>query len=281
MPRLPILTMALGLLCWSQPVSSFGLRATVGLEYDDNPFEAVAARRAGWLNRIYVSASETLLERSHTVLQVRHQWGMKRYWLAEDAMGDNGDVMANQLYLDGSHQFHPRAVLLFGTQLKSKSVQRVSSEEAYLRAGIRLGLSVTIAPGISTSTRYRRGGDEARDAALSDLSLHEVTWETRYGRTRKLRATVGVIRRWLDYDRGAIASDASGALLVTPMDQEDRTTELKIGVQFYRAALLRTGYAFIDNDSNSAGYGFRSHRFNFLVARSLGRGFDGQVFFTT
>lgn len=54
-----------------------------------------------------------------------------------------------------------------------------------------------------------------------------------------------------------------------------------------RSAVLSSGafegarYAFIDNHSNSAGYGFRSHRFNFLVARTLGCGFDGQVFFTT
>ena len=161
------------------------------------------------------------------MLQVRHQWGMKRYWRAEDATGDNGDVMANQLYLDGSHRIHPRAVLFFGTQLKSKSVQRISNEEAYLRAGIRVGLNATIAPGISTSTRYRRGGDDARDATLSDVSLHEVGWETRYGRTRKLRANVEINRRWLDYNRRAIARDELGVLLVTPMGQKDRTTSLR------------------------------------------------------
>ena len=281
MPRLLLLPVAVGLLCWSQPASSFGLRATVGLEYDDNPFEAVGTGRAGWLNRLYVSASETLLERSNTVLLVRHQWGMKRYWRAEDATGDNGDVMANQLYLDGSHQVHPRAILFFGTQLKSKSVQRVSSEEAYLRAGIRAGLNATIAPGISTSAHYRLWGDDARDATLSDVSLHEVGWETRYGPTRKLRANVGINRRWLDYSRRAIARDESGVLLATPVDQQDRTTELKVGLQLYRAGLLRARYAFVDNHSNSAGYGYNSHRLNFLVARSLGRGFDGQIFFTT
>ena len=281
MPRFALLPAALGLLCWSQPASSFGLRATVGLEYDDNPFEAVGTRRAGWLNRLYVSASETLLERSKTVLQVRHQWGMKRYWRAEDATGDNGDVMANQLYIDGSQRVHPRAVLFFGTQLKSKSVQRVSNEEAYLRAGIRVGFNATIAPGLSTSARYRRGGDDARDASHSDVSLHEMGWETRYGRTRKLRANVGINRRWLDYNRRAIARDESGVLLSAAADQEDRTTELTMGLQLYRGALIQAGYALVDNRSNSVGYRFTSHRLNFLVARSLGHGFDGQVFFTT
>jgi hypothetical protein len=206
---------------------------------------------------------------------------MKRYWRSENAAGDNGDVMANQLHLDGSHQLHPRALLFFGTQLKSKSVQRISSEEAYLRAGFRIGVNAAIAPGISTSGRYRRGGDDARTGTLSDLSLHEIGWEARYRRTRRLRADIGATHRWINYDRTAFVRGETGGLIGAATDQEDRTIELSAGLQYYREVLIRARYVFIDNHSNSAGYGYRAHRFNVLVTRRLARGFDGQLFFTT
>jgi len=53
------------------------------------------------------------------------------------------------------------------------------------------------------------------------------------------------------------------------------------GIQYYRGVLVHANYAFIDNNSNSFGYGFKAHRVQVLLTRHLVYGVDGQLFFTS
>ena len=136
--RLPLL---LALLCVLTPAVSYGLRATVGLEYDDNPFETrTENRRSGWINRFFLFSSARLKQSNRHVIQVRHQWGLKRFWKSEMANGAHGDVVASQLDLGGIVQLNDRYTASWGTDVKIKNVQRVSSEESYLRGNLRLRL---------------------------------------------------------------------------------------------------------------------------------------------
>ena len=47
------------LLAVQGSVDALDLRAVVGVEYDDNPFEVTGERRQSWGNRLYLHASET------------------------------------------------------------------------------------------------------------------------------------------------------------------------------------------------------------------------------
>ena len=164
----------LALLLWGTPTPGLDLEAKVGVEYDDNPFEAVAGERAGWLNRLYLRTAGPLLETSRGVLQVQHQLGLKRFWMTEEMDGGRGDVMANQVEVAGMAQLQKRFLLQWGSQFKLKNVQRISSEQSYLHGGIRLGVERVLPGGLVGSLRYRMGVDDARDEHLSDVSLRLV-----------------------------------------------------------------------------------------------------------
>jgi len=164
--------------------------------------------------------------------------------------------------------------------VKIKNVQRISSEESYLRGGLRLGLRGRLGQGVSGTLRYRRGGDDARDTTLADVSVHELGMELGYGRNRQLQAHVGVRWRWLDYDRPILLAGAVDSLATRMRQQSDRVRELVAAVQVYRGALVHASYALLDNDSNSVGFGFRAHRLQVLLTRHIVYRVDGQVYLT-
>jgi hypothetical protein len=257
-----------------------GLRATLGLEYDDNLFEKRSGQRAGWISRLYLSSEDRLLERDWGHLSVEHQWGVKRFWRAEAATASTGDVVANHLELGGLLRLGERAYARWGGEVKVKSVQRVSSEESYLRGAYRIGLGRAWAKSGSGELHYQHGGDDGRDGLLADASLHEVGLDLRYGRSRRLNGYAQLNWRWLALARPALVLDGDQRLREGRKDQKDRSFEWQTGVQYFRGALLHASYALLDNRSNSVGYGFRAHRVQVLLTGHLGYGVDGQFYFT-
>ena len=83
--------------------------------------------------------------------------------MAEQANGSQGDVVASQLELGGRAQVSERIAASWGSEVKIKNVQRISSEESYLRGSLQLGLSGRLDNGFIASLNYRRGADDARD----------------------------------------------------------------------------------------------------------------------
>ena len=272
---------ALALLGWGEPVEGSTFRVTLGLEYDDNPFETAESRRAGWVSRLYLSSSGRLLEREWGNLQVRHQSGLKRFWKAEEVDGSSGDVVANHLELGGSVRLHERVVAGWGSELKVKNVQRVSSEESYLRGGYRFDLTGQWGSRFSGVINYRRGSDDARDLRLVDVSQHELGLVFHYNRSRRLRGHAGLRWRRVGYARPALELEEDGGFSEGDEDQEDRGLEWGAGIQYYRGVLIHASYAFIDNSSNSLGYGYKTHRLLLLLTRHIVYGVDGQFYFTT
>jgi hypothetical protein len=272
----------LGLACllgWGGPGRANTVRATLSLEYDDNLFEYQKSRRSGWISRLYLSSASRLLDRKWGNLQVQHQWGIKRFWRSEEAAGTPGDVVANYLELGGVLRLREGLQASWASELKIKSVQQISSEESYLRGGLRLGLNGHWGERLTGGIGYRRSGDEARDPQLADVSMHEGSANLSYARSRRLRGSLGFRWRRLNYGRPALMGGDEEE--ENGVDQEDVGREWSAGVQLYRGVLVHAQYAFIDNSSNSMGYGFSAHRMQLMLTRHLGKGVDGQLFFTS
>lgn len=264
----------------SAPRPSSGLQAAVGLEYDDNPFEAHPRRRAGWISRCYLDASAQILEGGRGSLQVKHQWGFKRFWRGEAAASPRGDVMASEVELEGVVQPHPRLVLSGSSVLKVKNVARISSEESYLHGGLRASTRGLLGRGFAAAVRYQRSGDDAREEGLADLALREAGVELSYSRHRQLQAHLGAARRWLDYGRPALVRGAAGQVFPAGKDQRDQEREVRVGLLFYQGMLVDAGYALVDNNSNSLGSSFWAHQVQLLLSRHLVWGLDGQLYLT-
>ena len=105
--------------------------------------------------------------------------------------------------------------------------------------------------------------------------------EVRYGRSRRFRARLGLNWRWLDYERPRLVHSRVGLWEKGGRKQADRRREITADVQLYRNVLVQTNYAFLDNQSNSLGYGYRAHRLQVLVTRHIVGGLDGQLYFTS
>ncbi len=272
------LLMAGGLL--AAPRSGSGLQGVMGLEYDDNPFEARSGGRGGWINRVYLDFSGQLLEREWSSVQVRHQWGFKRFWRGEEAAAPRGDVMASELELEGVFQPHARLVLSGATVLKIKDVARISSEESYLHGGVRASARGALGRGFTGALRYHHSGDDAREEGLADLVLQEAGFELGYSRNRQLQTSVGAAQRWLEYGRRALVRGPEGEVVVSGRNQADREREVRAGLFLCQGMLVDAGYSFVDNESNSLGYGFRAHQVQLLLSRHLAYGVDGQFYLT-
>ena len=273
----------LGLACllgWGGPGRASTGRATLGLEDDDNLFEYQKSRRSGWISRLYLSSGSRLLDRKWGNLQVQHQWGIKRFWRSEEVAGTSGDIVANYLELGGVLRLSERLQASWASELKIKSVQQISSEESYLRGGLRLGLNGQWGNRLKGGIGYRRSGDEARDPRLADVSMHEGSANLSYARSRRLRGSLGFRWRRQNYGRPALM-ERDEEVEESGIDQEDVGREWSAAVQVYRGLLAHVQYAFINNSSNSTGYGFAAHRMQLMLTRHLGKGVDGQLFFTS
>ena len=255
------------------------VHVVLGLVHDSNLFEAVRDPQGGWVNRLHVSSSGYLVNRNRGHLRVRHQGGIKRFWVtARDVAGGAGDVVANHLVTSGRVRVSPRIDLSGSGFLKLKQVTRVPGEESYLRGVADAGLAAALGKGLTGSIHYRIGADDARDASLPEVSLRELGLEVRLRRSRRLTGRAGVVWRWLDYDRPALQIGLGGQILVMPHSQSDLLREITAGLLVYRGMLVQLTYSFLDNRSNSSGYGFRGHRFQAMVVRHLFGGVDGQVY---
>ena len=275
------ISVLLGLLFLGRPLPSPGLQASLGLEYDDNPFEKIAqSKRAGWVNRLFLSSSTQLLETKRGVLQLRHQWGVKRFWKSEEVHGSRGDVVASQLQIAALVQLHERLSLSWDNEVKIKNVQRISSEESYLRGGLHLGVSARLGQGVSGALRYHRSRDDARDTTLVDVAVNELGVALAYAYRRNLQARLGLKWHWIAYDRPILRTVPADSLATRIKEQSDRMRELVAGVQLYRDILVHASYTLLDNDSNSVGFSYRAHRLQLLVGRHLVLQVDGQFYLT-
>jgi hypothetical protein len=269
-----------GCLVTAEPRLAGGMQAVAGLEYDDNPFETYPGRRGGWVSRFYLDSAGQLVDRPWGGVQVKHQWGFKRFWRGEGEMAPSGEVMASELELDGVAQVHPRLQLSGSTLLKVKNVNRVSSEESYLHGGLRAAAHGALGKGWACALRYHRSGDDPREESLADLSLQELALDLSYHRSRRAQAHLGAAWRWLDYGRLALAQGSAGAVMFALFDQRDVERELRLGFSLNHRMLVDAGYALVDNRSNSLGYGFRAHQIEVLLSRHLYYGVDGQFYLT-
>jgi hypothetical protein len=278
-PKWRWLLLAAGLL-GAVPGVAGAMQAVAGLEYDDNPFETYPGRRGGWVSRLFVDTSGQLLDQSWGGVQVKHQWGFKRYWRGEGALAPRGEVMASELALEGLFQALPRLQLSGSTALKVKNVNRISSEESYLHGGLRLQADAALGHGWAWALRYHRSSDDPREAELVDLALQEVGLDLGYHRSRRAQAHLGAAWRWLDYGRLALSQGSAGAVILGNDEQHDLERELRLGLSVNRRMLVDAGYALVDNHSNSLGYGFRAHQVELLLSRHLYLGVDGQFYLT-
>ncbi|MEW6756139.1 MAG: hypothetical protein AB1505_34955 [Candidatus Latescibacterota bacterium] len=256
-------------------------RATLALEHDDNPFEQRQGRRAAWVSRLYVYLVSPLLERERAAVVLQHQWGLKRFWQAERASQGRGDVLASHLELAGTVRVHPRLLARWVGDLKTKDAQRLSSEESYLRGGLRLGLEGQLDEHLGAHLEVSQSGDDARDLRQVDVSVREAAAALIYRRDRRLSARLDYRRHWLGYDRPALGrSPGGGTPVELDVDQEDHGQEWAAQVQHYGEGLVQAAYSFLDNESNSAGYAYHAHTARLVLTRGLAAGVDGQIFAT-
>ena len=268
----------LGVMIPAMPAAAGTMHATLGLEYEERTFDGDTSRRAGWVSRLYLSWTSALVERERATLLMGHQWGVKRYWQAEEAAGSPGEVVANQLELEGTVRLFQRFAVRWGSEMKYKSVERISGEEGYLRTGLRLGVVGEWNAGLSGWANYGCGWDDARSPGQADLSLHELNGGIRWAHSRRLSGQLGVRGGRLAFDRQAWKVDPEGRLSPFGKNQQDDRIEWTIGAQYYRGLLLQVAYAWIDNSSNSMEYQYHAHRTQLTLARHLFGGVDGQLF---
>lgn len=269
-----------GCLAAAVPSGAGAMQAVAGLEYDDNPFETYPGRRGGWVSRFFLDNAGQLLDQSWGWVQVKHQWGFKRYWRGEREMVRRGTVMASELEVEGLVQAHDRLLLSGSTSLKVKNVTQISSEQSYLHGGLRAGAHAALGLGWTCALRYRRTGDDPREDELADLGLQELGTDFVYQPNRRAEIRLGAAWRWLDYGRPARVQGSEGAVMFSNRDQRDLERELRLGLNLSRWMLVDAGYAVVDNRSNSLGYDYQAHQFELLLSRHLRYGVDGQFYVT-
>ncbi|MSS72616.1 MAG: hypothetical protein EXS64_14145 [Candidatus Latescibacteria bacterium] len=219
-----------GLVGLARPSGAAEVRASLGLERDDNPFKETADRQGGWVSRFYVSASGTLLDRPRWRAKVQHQGGMKRFWLADRrTSGSYGDVVTNDLEVSTLAWLTGRVTLSGQGDLKVKNVHQTPGEAGYLRGTAEGAVTGQFGQGITGAVRYLRGGDDSRAATLPDASLHEAGAEVKYRRSRQFQGRAGVTWRWLTYGRPALQRTPGGGVGFLNVDQSDLLREVSAG----------------------------------------------------
>jgi hypothetical protein len=172
--------------------------------------------------------------------------------------------------------------LSLGSELKIKSVQRLSREDSYLRGALRLGLETEPRPGVSGSLRYLQGAEDARGGGLADAAVRELSTDLRLRRERRLAGSLGLRLRQVGYNRPVLEIDPKQPeqIVEADRDQRDLGIEGSAGLEYYGRVLVQAGYGCQVNRSNSLGYDFVAHRVHALVTRALIAQVDGQVFLT-
>jgi hypothetical protein len=252
-------------------------RATLALEYDDNPYESGVSRRAGLVSRLYVSTGSRVLDQPRIAIDVHHRCGFKRFWRRDPLAREAGDVVANHLEVGGVWQPVARLMLDWGTDIKLKNVQRVSSEESYLRGGLRASLVGRINESLSATLDLQQSADDARDSVLVDLRQRELGTRLHWQRGRELSVQAGLRWHWLRQDRPILILDSELGLIESARRQRDKLRELSLECQVYARLLAQIGYSTVDNHSNSLGYAYRSHQLRVTLARYLKYGVDGHL----
>ncbi len=205
------LAVLLVLLLAAEQGGAAEVRTVLGLAHDSNLYEAEASPQSGWVSRLYVVSSGTLLRHRSGSLRIEYRGGIKRFWQAERSSTEGaGEVVANQALVSGAFRVHQRVVLSGSGELKLKNVNRVPGEEAYLRGAFESRLNASVGRGFEGGAHYRLGADDSRDVLLPEVILKELGMEAQYRRSRAFRARLHAAWRWLDYDRDALTVGPGG-----------------------------------------------------------------------
>ncbi|MCZ6635051.1 MAG: hypothetical protein O7G87_16765, partial [bacterium] len=262
--------------CFGQDVAGAEIRASVGGSYDSNLFEQGVNPQGGWINRISVMSKGVFFQSQRGRIELQHQGGFKRLWKTSALFAEMGDVTVNHLELLGQAQVSARWWVSGGGQLKLKQATRVPGEESYLRGKINGRVSTRLLEGGTGGVFFRVSREDARDPALAQVAFHVLGVEGRWSRTRKF---VGLVRGtwyWLDYDRTALLDPRSGNRAIRSTRQADVLREFTLDLQVYQGGLFHVGYGFLDNRSNSFGFGYRAHRIRMFLMKHIGYLIDAQ-----
>ena len=260
------------------PDAGRGVQGSFGLEYDDNPFTLGKGERGSWGNRFYMVSSGTLISRQWGQLRAKHQWGLKHFWNEQRNRAKYGQIIANQLDLEGTTTIGDHLHLSMGGEVKIKDVSKVVRQQGYLHTAIRGSVQGTLGTGITGGCRWLYSGDTARNLDLVDLTVHEMGFDLSYQRGHSLEGRMGLTLQRLHYDRMRLVLGEVEEWHFGSDNQRDIRLEWTVGVQLYRAMLTDISYTWLNNHSNSLGYDFRAQRLQLLMSRHLTWGIDGQAY---
>lgn len=276
------------LTCAVLPVGAQTTRASLGLEYDTDPFTATipsdSARvpNGAWVSRLYLRQAAVLAGGDWGEVRLRHEWGLKRFWEADTDMPTPGGVLASALDCGAAWRLGQRLVATAGTELKLRSVHRLAADDSYLRGALRLGLQGQATDRIGASVGWLQGREEERGDGLTDASVRQVSLELQAHTGPQVAAGIGFRQRWIRCACLALAADSTlpGHAFETDRRQRDQRREAEANLQLQGRWLCEASYGYLANHSNSLGYSFHGHRGQVLLTGTLGGHVDGQALVT-
>jgi hypothetical protein len=274
--------------CAVLPVRAQTTRASLGLEYDTDPFAApiesdtTRVPRGAWVSRLYLRQVAMLAGGDWGEVRLRHEWGLKRFWEADTDMPTPGGVLASALDCGAAWRLGQRLVATAGTELKLRSVHRLADDDSYLRGALRLGLQGQATDRLGASVGWLQGHEEERGDGLADASVRQAALELQARSGPQVAAATHFRQRWIRCTCLALAADTTtpGQAYETDQRQHDRRREAELNLQVQGRLLCEAGYGYLANHSNSLGYSFRGHRGQVLLTGALGGQVDGQLLVT-
>ena len=257
------------------------VQAVWGTAYDSNLYEVATGAQGGLVSRFFMTADSQLLHWNQVVIKLQQQAGIKRFWSKASGQAEPGDVFVYQLDMQGQRRYGSRVFLLLGGNFKYKQATRAPGEESYLRGGGQVHLQVKLSPVVQMGGLLRLGADDSRDVILPEIRYREFNTEFKYLHNRYLNGRFYFSHQRISYNRPALIEDKNAsAIHYVPAfyQQQDRLQIFGVEMQAYPGMFLQAAYAYMNQSSNSFGYGYRAHRLQGMAIRHIGWGIDGQFF---
>lgn len=252
-------------------------RVDLSVVRDNNVFESLSDHSADYAGRILVEFSSTGRPLKDMMLSIHYTGGLEAYWwhTIENRMVNDAttvcEIPLNKRFSIGAN-FHGRSKTFFHAQRGYRFFQG----SPFIRWTSSFGLTGTIfysqtsldyAEGSQFDYQYRNGG-----ILLEFAFWPGVQWD--------LQLTLGA----LHYDRSAFDYEEmtfqTYQWFEKGIQQKDHLKEVSTTLEVYKWALIRIGFSYQKNTSNSYGYSYRCPKIKILAAKSFPWGLTLSLYWT-
>lgn len=239
--------------------------------FSDNIFESIDHTRSDGGTRLQWQVQSPVIQYKKAWLHGKYRGGFEGYGNYREE-----NRLIHHLTAESGWQFSKHIRLVWDGMVKQRYFLNQSQQYTILQQ--QAGFRINPGMGLVLDLKFKHTKLGVNDHSVFDYTGQGLYCALKWQASRNWALKVTSEFFALNYEREAYGQLDTLSFLAKGAFQKDQCTRLGFQLELYYDMLIRIGYLYELNTSNSFGFDYNKPQFHFLAARSLTKGWTATLF---